>query len=156
MGKARLVETWESDDDASDQGGEAVTRCYARSQGGSGAVGSEAISPEHSRHAPAASDASSQGGSGGVGPEARDALKRHFGFSGFRSGQELAVSAALRGQDALVVMATGSGKSVCYQLPALCGDHGLVLVISPLLSLIHDQVARPPPLLPSPLPRRRL
>jgi hypothetical protein len=127
MGKARLVETWESDDDASDQGGEAVTRCYARSQGGSGAVGSEAISPEHSRHDPAASDASSLGGSGGVGPEARDALKRHFGFSGFRSGQELAVSAALRGQDALVVMAQGAASPCATSCPPSAATTGSCL-----------------------------
>jgi ATP-dependent DNA helicase RecQ len=69
----------------------------------------------------------------------REALRRIFGFEQFRPGQAEAVSAALSGRDALVVMPTGSGKSLCYQLPALMRDD-LTLVVSPLVSLMHDQV----------------
>src|SRR2546421_10404832 len=69
----------------------------------------------------------------------RDALRTTFGFNEFRPGQEAAVSAALDDRDALVVMPTGSGKSLCYQLPALIRED-LTLVVSPLVSLMHDQV----------------
>jgi ATP-dependent DNA helicase RecQ len=67
-------------------------------------------------------------------------LRRLFGFQQFRPGQAEAVAAALSGRDALVVMPTGSGKSLCYQLPALMRDD-LTLVVSPLVSLMQDQVA---------------
>src|SRR4051812_10940098 len=67
------------------------------------------------------------------------ALHEVFGFPGFRPGQEPAVRAALEGRDALVVMPTGAGKSLCYQLPALVGED-LTLVVSPLVSLMTDQV----------------
>ncbi len=69
-----------------------------------------------------------------------EALRRLFGFEHFRPGQAEAVTAALSGRDALVVMPTGSGKSLCYQLPALMRDD-LTLVVSPLVSLMQDQVA---------------
>ena len=71
---------------------------------------------------------------------AAEALKRHFGHPGFRRGQEEAVEAAMAGQDVLVVMPTGAGKSLCYQLPALEDDEKLTLVVSPLVSLMQDQV----------------
>src|SRR3989454_12388252 len=67
------------------------------------------------------------------------ALHQHFGFRAFRPGQEEAVRAALAGHDALVVMPTGSGKSLCYQLPALMRDD-LTVVVSPLVALMQDQV----------------
>src|SRR3989442_9542356 len=67
------------------------------------------------------------------------ALHEHFGFAAFRPGQREACEAALAGRDVLVVMPTGSGKSLCYQLPALMrGD--LTVVVSPLVSLMQDQV----------------
>src|SRR4051812_46602676 len=66
-------------------------------------------------------------------------LREVFGFPGFRPGQEPAVRAALAGRDALVVMPTGAGKSLCYQLPALMRDD-LTIVVSPLVSLMQDQV----------------
>jgi ATP-dependent DNA helicase RecQ len=72
--------------------------------------------------------------------DARDQLRRVFGFEEFRPGQAEAVGAALTGRDALVVMPTGSGKSVCYQLPALLRDD-LTVVVSPLVSLMQDQVS---------------
>ena len=68
-----------------------------------------------------------------------EALRRLFGFDHFRPGQAEAVTAALADRDALVVMPTGAGKSLCYQLPALIRDD-LTLVVSPLVSLMQDQV----------------
>ncbi len=70
----------------------------------------------------------------------REQLRELFGFEEFRPGQTEAVAAALNNRDALVVMPTGSGKSVCYQLPALIRED-LTLVVSPLVSLMHDQVS---------------
>ncbi len=70
---------------------------------------------------------------------ARDALARHFGFADFRLGQPEVISAILDGQPTLAVMPTGAGKSVCYQVPALVLD-GLTIVVSPLISLMKDQV----------------
>ena len=67
------------------------------------------------------------------------ALHSHFGFPDFRPGQREACEAALAGRDVLVVMPTGSGKSLCYQLPALLRDD-LTVVVSPLVALMQDQV----------------
>jgi ATP-dependent DNA helicase RecQ len=70
-------------------------------------------------------------------------LLRRFGLERFRPGQREAVQAALDGRDSLVVMPTGGGKSLCYQLPALAGEHDpeqpLVVVVSPLIALMSDQ-----------------
>jgi ATP-dependent DNA helicase RecQ len=66
-------------------------------------------------------------------------LQRHFGFASFRPGQREACEAALTGRDVMVVMPTGSGKSLCYQLPALLRDD-LTVVVSPLVALMQDQV----------------
>ena len=66
-------------------------------------------------------------------------LSEYFGFDGFRPGQHEAVTAALAGRDVLVVMPTGSGKSLCYQLPALIRED-LTIVVSPLVALMQDQV----------------
>jgi ATP-dependent DNA helicase RecQ len=71
--------------------------------------------------------------------ELRTALSEWFGFERFRPGQEEAASAALAGRDVLVVMPTGAGKSLCYQLPALMRPD-LTVVVSPLVSLMADQV----------------
>ena len=67
-------------------------------------------------------------------------LKGIFGFDGFRPGQEVVVDAILSGRNALAVMPTGSGKSLCFQLPALVRG-GLTIVVSPLVALMQDQVA---------------
>jgi ATP-dependent DNA helicase RecQ len=67
------------------------------------------------------------------------ALHHHFGFPGFRPGQREACEAALADRDVMVVMPTGSGKSLCYQLPALLRDD-LTVVVSPLVALMQDQV----------------
>ena len=67
------------------------------------------------------------------------ALRTNFGFPGFRPGQREACQAALAGRDVMVVMPTGSGKSLCYQLPALLRDD-LTVVVSPLVALMQDQV----------------
>ncbi|HJP38426.1 MAG TPA: DNA helicase RecQ [Gammaproteobacteria bacterium] len=67
-------------------------------------------------------------------------LKDVFGYDGFRGQQQAAIERALAGQDSLVLMPTGGGKSVCYQVPALLTD-GITLVVSPLIALMQDQVS---------------
>ena len=69
-----------------------------------------------------------------------DILKSRFGFDEFRDKQQEIVEDALKNIDQFVVLPTGSGKSVCYQLPALI-QNGITIVVSPLKSLILDQVA---------------
>ena len=76
----------------------------------------------------------------GPPPQPEELLAR-LGLDSFRPGQREAVAAALEGRDTLVVMPTGGGKSLCYQLPALAG-RGLVVVISPLIALMADQLRR--------------
>jgi len=68
-------------------------------------------------------------------------LRTTFGFEAFRPGQDEIVAAILDGRDVLAVMPTGSGKSLCYQLPALVRD-GLTVVVSPLIALMRNQVAQ--------------
>src|SRR6059036_2992502 len=68
-----------------------------------------------------------------------ESLRRHFGHASFRPGQEALVRAVIDGCDVLAVMPTGSGKSLGFQLPALLLP-GLTLVVSPLISLMKDQV----------------
>jgi len=71
--------------------------------------------------------------------QARSVLAEHFGYRDFRPGQEAVVAAVLSGRDALAVMPTGAGKSVCYQVPAVVLP-GMTVVVSPLVSLMADQV----------------
>ena len=69
---------------------------------------------------------------------ALDTLGAYFGYTSFRPGQDRMVDAILAGRDALGVMPTGAGKSICYQVPALMLP-GITFVVSPLLSLMEDQ-----------------
>ena len=71
---------------------------------------------------------------------ALDILQRTFGYDGFRPGQAEIVDALMNGENVLAVMPTGSGKSLCYQLPPLA-DENLTVVVSPLIALMRDQVA---------------
>jgi ATP-dependent DNA helicase RecQ len=91
------------------------------------------MSTLEARPAPAARDDSA--------PTPEQLLER-FGLDAFRPGQREAVQAALDGRDSLVVMPTGGGKSLCYQLPALAERGGLVVVVSPLIALMADQLRR--------------
>ncbi|HEV8493416.1 MAG TPA: DEAD/DEAH box helicase, partial [Candidatus Angelobacter sp.] len=68
-------------------------------------------------------------------------LRKHWGYSEFRAKQEAVVQAILAGRDAAVVMPTGGGKSLCYQLPAVASGRTCV-VISPLIALMQDQAAQ--------------
>ncbi len=75
-----------------------------------------------------------------TGGDPHETLRRVFGYPGFRGLQEPAIAHVLDGGDALVLMPTGGGKSLCYQVPALCRA-GLAVVVSPLIALMDDQVA---------------
>ena len=72
---------------------------------------------------------------------AHQLLRSVFGFSSFRDGQAEIIDAILAGRDVLAIMPTGSGKSLCYQLPALLRDR-LTIVVSPLIALMRNQVAQ--------------
>ena len=68
-----------------------------------------------------------------------EALKNHFGFEAFKDNQEHIISSLLHGKDTFVIMPTGGGKSLCYQLPALMLP-GTAIIISPLIALMKNQV----------------
>ena len=68
-----------------------------------------------------------------------DALREHFGFDAFKGNQEIIIKSILSGKDTFVIMPTGGGKSLCYQLPALMSS-GCALIVSPLIALMKNQV----------------
>src|ERR671938_195891 len=68
-----------------------------------------------------------------------DTLKSFFGFDGFKGNQDKIIQSLLAGKDTFVIMPTGGGKSLCYQLPALVSE-GLAIIVSPLIALMKNQV----------------
>lgn len=72
-------------------------------------------------------------------PNLKKELQKYFGFDGFKGEQEIIIKSVLSGKDTFVIMPTGGGKSLCYQLPALISD-GVALIVSPLIALMKNQV----------------
>ena len=68
-----------------------------------------------------------------------EVLKKYWGYDSFRPMQEDIVSSALEGRDTLAILPTGGGKSICFQVPAMCRD-GIAIVVTPLIALMKDQV----------------
>ena len=69
-----------------------------------------------------------------------DTLVKVFGFKSFKGEQKQIILSVIKGDDSMVIMPTGGGKSLCYQIPSLCMD-GVWIIISPLIALMHDQVS---------------
>ena len=69
----------------------------------------------------------------------KNALQEHFGFDSFKDEQQEIIESVLEGKDTFVIMPTGGGKSLCYQLPALMSE-GIAIIVSPLIALMKNQV----------------
>src|SRR5262249_37893509 len=122
---------------ASDAVGEAKGRRLAGERASIASEPAERSEPAKRR----ASDAVGESEGGGLSGEldGRGEVRARFGHHDFRQGQARIVDAVLGGRDVLAVMPTGSGKSLCYQLPAVLLP-GVTIVVSPLISLMKDQV----------------
>ncbi|MCS7148788.1 MAG: RecQ family ATP-dependent DNA helicase [Geminocystis sp.] len=83
----------------------------------------------------------SQMGDGVKGGKLKETLRRYWGYQGFRYPQQEVIESILGGKDCLVVMPTGGGKSLCFQLPAIIQE-GLTIVVSPLLALVENQISQ--------------
>ncbi len=127
--RVSLAHWWRPEDS------EAELRCYVQLSGWFAEEGTPATKAAPEETAPAATIARRVPSM----EEARRTLRSVFGYDSFRPTQEEVVSSLLNGQDTLAVMPTGSGKSLCFQLPALICD-GLTVVVSPLIALMQDQV----------------
>src|SRR6266478_5579336 len=77
--------------------------------------------------------------SGGTRFDLHKALRQNFGFSSFKDTQEKAIESLLAGQHTFIIMPTGGGKSLCYQLPAMVSE-GIAIIVSPLIALMKNQV----------------
>src|SRR5207344_3236364 len=78
-------------------------------------------------------------GAGLVDPKLLRHLQNHFGFDGFKQNQGAIIKSVLSGKDTFVIMPTGGGKSLCYQLPAMMSE-GVAIIVSPLIALMKNQV----------------
>jgi len=78
-------------------------------------------------------------GPGLVDPKLLRHLRDHFGFDGFKQNQGAIIKSVLSGKDTFVIMPTGGGKSLCYQLPAMMSE-GVAIIVSPLIALMKNQV----------------
>ncbi len=78
-------------------------------------------------------------GPGLVDPELLSHLQEHFGFDGFKQNQGAIINSVLSGKDTFVIMPTGGGKCLCYQLPAMMSE-GVAIIVSPLIALMKNQV----------------
>src|SRR5262249_16892045 len=74
-----------------------------------------------------------------VDPKLLRHLQEHFGFDGFKQNQDAIIKSVLNGKDTFVIMPTGGGKSLCYQLPAMMSE-GVAIIVSPLIALMKNQV----------------
>src|ERR1700761_4301803 len=142
---ARLRSVWRSMSDTERAAGAEIAQALAAAQTGPSHLRASSFTDEdEARRALSGLDRIEVAGAPDriySGPPDPDELLAYFGLGEFRPGQRDAVVAALRGRDSLVVMPTGGGKSLCYQLPGIAGPD-LTVVVSPLIALMADQYRR--------------